>query len=508
MIKLIMLNSIYLKNFKSFKELKELELKPITILSGTNSCGKSSILQSILLLKQTLESKNINQTALLNGRFVHLGVFENLIYEKNAKESITFRLKFKISKEDYSAKARGDIPLHYYLRDLLSEEHYDLPKAEYLFTYTITLKISDSEKKKSYVKPIKVESIHYLSEIVTQEKKKYKGSEISICENLDNKIDNLFTISWKNLTNKRFDKEGSEKSGSEKGTIRFINLFPSNFEFNNGENITRDFFPIEITFHYFQQLLRYTTSKISYIGPLREEPSRRYIYEDEVIEIGIKGENAAYIFLSEQDEIIEKLFFFDSNTEKFIPESNISLAEAIRKWTTLMNINGFKADPQNELIQLNLDSNSGKKTTVNIADVGFGVSQIFPIILEGIRIPHGGTLLLEQPEIHLHPNLQMQLADYLLALALSGKNIIAETHSDHLINRLIRRIVEDNVYNLRDLVAIYFIRPSENGAFFEEIEIDAVNGIINWPDDFFDQTASEQEKIIKASISKRQSLRK
>ena len=73
-----MLESIALENFKSFKELPELKIKPITILCGTNSCGKSSILQSILLLKQTVESKNPNLTLLLNGRFVHLGTFDNM----------------------------------------------------------------------------------------------------------------------------------------------------------------------------------------------------------------------------------------------------------------------------------------------------------------------------------------------------------------------------------------------------------------------------------------------
>jgi predicted ATPase len=115
----------------------------------------------------------------------------------------------------------------------------------------------------------------------------------------------------------------------------------------------------------------------------------------------------------------------------------------------------------------------------------------------------GNTLLLEQPEIHLHPNLQMQLSDYFISLALSGKNIIAETHSDHIINRLVRRIVEDEKYNLKDLIGIYFIKPSENGAIFEEIEISDNKGITNWPIDFFDQTANEQMKIMQAGIKKR-----
>jgi predicted ATPase len=168
-----------------------------------------------------------------------------------------------------------------------------------------------------------------------------------------------------------------------------------------------------------------------------------------------------------------------------------------------MGIKGFNPEALNEVISLNMKASLFNDTKVSIADVGFGISQIFPIILEGLRIPKGSTLLLEQPEIHLHPNLQMQMADYFIGLALSGKNIIAETHSDHVINRLVRRIIQDKEYNLVDKIGIYFISQTENGSEIQEIKIDDKRGIVNWPKDFFDQTATEQELIIRAGIEKR-----
>ena len=173
-----------------------------------------------------------------------------------------------------------------------------------------------------------------------------------------------------------------------------------------------------------------------------------------------------------------------------------------------MNIKNLKPEPVNEIIYLNLNSNLSDGTRVSIADTGFGVSQIFPIVLEGLRMSTGDTLLLEQPEIHLHPNLQMQLADYFIALALSNKKVIVETHSDHIINRLVRRIVEDSKFNLKDMVSIYFIKMTEDGAKSEEISINDSFGITNWPEDFFDQTAVEQENIIKAGLKKRRSTSK
>ncbi len=172
-----------------------------------------------------------------------------------------------------------------------------------------------------------------------------------------------------------------------------------------------------------------------------------------------------------------------------------------------MKIKDLRPETTNEIIYLNLNSSSADKTRVNIADVGFGVSQIFPIVLEGLRMPKGNTLLLEQPEIHLHPNLQMQMADYFISLALSNKKVIVETHSDHIINRLVRRIVEDEQFNLKELIGIYFIKPTENGSVYEEICIDDKRGIINWPIDFFDQTATEQEKILQAGLKKRKAER-
>ena len=248
-------------------------------------------------------------------------------------------------------------------------------------------------------------------------------------------------------------------------------------------------------------------SSVTYVGPLREEPSRRYIYEDEVLEVGIKGENAAYIYTSEQDTVLHDHYLYDSKESTFKLVSSIKVSDAVTHWLDLMDIKGFKPEPSNEIIYLNLNSGSSEKTRVNIADVGFGVSQIFPIILEGIRMNKGNTLLLEQPEIHLHPNLQMQMADYFISLALSRKRLIVETHSDHIVNRLVRRIVEDERDSLSDLIAIYFIRMTDQGAEYEEVNIDPKKGIINWPTDFFDQTATEQERILQAGLEKRSKQR-
>ncbi len=450
-----MISQISLENFKGFQSLNNLQFKPITILCGTNSCGKSSILQSILLLKQTIESQTLHQPLLLNDRFVRLGTFENIVFEKDLNKIVSFEFSFKFTSNDLRWG-----PRHMYetLRSLL---HFDR-RAEYYIHYKISVKTIIDEKKKDYLKPIKLDKLKIESETITLNGHAISGRSLEIDVIEEDKF---------------FIKENKDNESN-------------------------------LLIRKISDVLQYIFSLYTYIGPLREEPSRRYIYENEIFEIGIKGENAAYIYLTEQDTTVDYYYSYNRHTNSFEMKFETTLAQAVQDWLAIMNIYDFKPEHTKEIIYLNLNSNISNFTRVNIADVGFGVSQVFPIVLEGLRMQKGNTLMLEQPEIHLHPNLQMQMADFFISLAMSKKKVVVETHSDHIINRLVRRIVEDETSQLKDLIAIYFIKPTENGSTYEEIIIDETRGVINWPVDFFDQTATEQEQIIKAGLKKRKLLRK
>lgn len=503
-----MLETISLKNFKGFNNLENLKVKPITILCGTNSCGKSSILQSILLLKQTIESQNPNQILLLNGRLVHLGSFENIIFEQNLDNKLTFELNFKITKEDRRSASRANsIPLSFSLRELFSRRN--LPQNHDISIYTkVILKLPKARsKRKSYIKTITVEQFQFSIEALGSENQKIPGAFIDI-KLIDN---DSYTINWKNLRNRISREELVNTGVIPSAKIKFTSLFsigPISVEKDSEKNVSLSDVDVSFSIYRISNLLQTIFSSYSYLGPLREEPSRRYIYEDEITEIGIKGENAAYIYLIDQDKTVSNHYFYDKRTNSFKQKKELTLSAAVQEWLDLMNIRGFKSELKNEIVYLNLNSSSASRTRVSIADVGFGVSQIFPIILEGLRMPLRNTLLLEQPEIHLHPNLQMQLADYFIALAQSGKKVMVETHSDHIINRLVRRIVEDETGILNNLIGIYFINATDSGSTYEEICIDENFGITNWPVDFFDQAALEQENILKAGLRKRQLSRK
>ena len=177
--------------------------------------------------------------------------------------------------------------------------------------------------------------------------------------------------------------------------------------------------------------------------------------------------------------------------------------DLLKSWLEYLGLGEYKISGESGTVDVYINDN-------NIVDVGFGVSQVLPIIVQGLNLTEEQLLLLEQPEIHLHPKMQMRLTDFLIELAYSNRNLIIETHSDHIINRLIRRILEDDsdvLYN--DLIKIYYFeKESDEPTIKKEIEIDPCSGIVNWPDGFFDQFQNEQEKIIRAGINKRKSKRK
>lgn len=489
-----MLTNITLENFKAFQKLNNLKIKPVTILCGTNSCGKSSILQSILLMKQTLESKNPNQNLLLNGRFTKLGYFEDIIYQKNKENEVKFVLDFENGTNKVVTFSEFGI-----FGNVVQKDPYG-------FNYFSHVEISF---KKSLNGNNKFNG-----------NMNYEISKINIKINANNDVtdedlgnvlithqeDKNYKVIWNNVRINR------EYSGEEIFKIDFSNLFVFDFNFPELRKIDKaykqaEFYNLIRVFVALNDVLKDIYSKYTYLGPLRGEPEREYIYRDEVVEIGNKGENAAFLYLSEQNKPIDNHFFYNTIKDEFETINHLALKDALNKWFDLMKIDNFDGEIINKIIYLSLNASKYDETKVGIADVGFGVSQIFPILLEGLRMPLGATLLLEQPEIHLHPNLQMQMADYFIALALSGKRVIAETHSDHIVNRLVRRIVEDETHNLKDLIGIYFIKPSENGSIYEEINIDDTKGITNWPSDFFDQAASESMKIMQAGLKKRKNQR-
>jgi predicted ATPase len=127
---------------------------------------------------------------------------------------------------------------------------------------------------------------------------------------------------------------------------------------------------------------------------------------------------------------------------------------------------------------------------VLITDVGFGISQVLPVLTQSYYAPPNSTILLEQPELHLHPSVQKGLADFFITAAFARENgvprntqFLIESHSEHFLRRLQRRIAEERLHP-RD-VALYFCETTAEGSAIRELDVDLFGDIRDWPRDFF-----------------------
>jgi predicted ATPase len=115
----------------------------------------------------------------------------------------------------------------------------------------------------------------------------------------------------------------------------------------------------------------------------------------------------------------------------------------------------------------------------------------------------GSLVLLEQPELHLHPAVQQRLGDFLLACARSGRQLLVETHSEYLIARLRFRAVEDRTDRTRDQFTVVFAKRDDRGRTRFESAFANRYGAIDWPPGFFDQSQEESRRIVTEAVERR-----
>ena len=154
-------------------------------------------------------------------------------------------------------------------------------------------------------------------------------------------------------------------------------------------------------------------------------------------------------------------------------------------------------------------TSTGIKT--NLPDVGFGVSQVLPVIVESFYTAPNSTVVIEQPELHLHPRVQAFLANLFVEAIHARENgtdrrvqFLIESHSEHFVYRLQRLIAEQVLKP--DEVALYFCRPGSDGSIIEPLELNEDGDIINWPENFFGDEM-EDVRIRMAAAATRASQR-
>jgi predicted ATPase len=181
-----------------------------------------------------------------------------------------------------------------------------------------------------------------------------------------------------------------------------------------------------------------------------------------------------------------------------------SLEERVAYWLKELGlIHSFSVEPIAEgsnLYQV-LVRKSASSAKVLIPDVGFGVSQILPVLVLCYYVPDGATILLEQPEIHLHPSVQSGLADVFIDVAKNRNvQIILESHSEHLLRRLQLRTAERRISP--DDTALYFCEITSEGSLLTQLDVNMFGEIRNWPEEFFGDEFGEMAAITRAAMQR------
>lgn len=448
-----MLKKISLSNFKAFEEMKELEIKNLTVVVGRNSCGKSSLMQSLLLLKQTLDSQN-NTPLCLDGKYLKFSNLKELSFglPKINSAKIGYEL-FLDSEED---KASGSVKIGY--KNTKIDGGYTPSLSEY--KVSVNNKIEDSTTSFTGISKNKAKILvkNFIKHFVDGE-----GSELSDV----NVAFHKFLPEYIQLKFNGINNEGKLEEKVIK--IPFFAVMDEEMEINS--------------------LLNSELKNIRYLSPVRAKPERAYVhYSQDVSQLNEDGSNSAHILWSKRSEKVQW-------KNKYFP-----LAIAVNKCIETIGLSQeISPDKVGDIIYKVGIKESSSGADVSLADVGFGYSQVIPIILMGLLNGKENLMLVEQPEIHLHPSSAANLADLFLGFAENDKRFIIETHSQEFINKLRLRVIQNP--ELKKKINIVFVEQNKGcGSNIKQFEINEDGMFPEWPEGFLDESESLARQILEARL--------
>jgi predicted ATPase len=429
-----------IENFKAFNKA-EIEIKPITILVGPNSGGKTSILNAIKLMKQTLIDENSNILK-LHG-INDFGKFEDVLNQSSNQKHIGFKFDFEDGSYFGMSIAKtneGDL----FVKDFSC----DNGKFEYKIEGVKKLLTPDSQK------PIYIPENFKFNSPGNED---LFGDFYPIVS-----INNFFCI-IENFTGKENRKTLFE---------RFYKLYLESNLPKVSESYINDFF-LDFS-HLYSRIsegsedlyksIKSEFEKINCIGPLRSAPRRTYNAEH-FDTIGFKGKNVIQI-MDENSQIRSEL----NNVLR-----KLDLAYGSR-------VVEEKDDKESISLKLKVDLT---RAEVNLVDVGCGTSQILPIIVQSLLADGNNLTVIEQPEVHLHPKVQAELGSFFVESIRKhrGKYLI-ETHSEYFVERIKTHIMKDPT--LSENIKIYYVERNRKIGFsdIKEIKIGPTGEYSKLPDDF------------------------
>lgn len=433
-----MFTSLKLTNFKAWRDSGEIELAPVTLLLGSNSTGKSSLIQSLLLLKQTVTSPDRSIHLNLGGDevndYFNFGHFTDVLTQGATPRQFGISFGF------------GGLSL---LRRRTSEI---VPHGKFSATYAmnssgaaITQECHLEGKNRSFraVRRDKgAYSIYVGDEGQPREKSRTFAPERSIA----------------------LPSEAIQLLGLDGGFAQDLSL-----------------------------AIRRELENIAYLGPLRRKPERDYVWnKTRPGDLGIDGFgsiNALFssAFIKAKDDGEDII----AGVSKYLARMGVAERLEVRqlghstRYEIVVHRDGVEA---------------------NLRDVGIGISQVLPVLTLAYYVPVGSTILLEEPEIHLHPLAQSVLAELFVEISNERKvQFIVETHSEHLFRRMQTLLAKEKV-TLKNC-AMYFVERNGADAKLLRLEANEYGTINNWPPKFFGDAMGEAREQAKARAERESAVK-
>ena len=418
---------IAVSGYKSIRQEQQIDIRPLTILAGANSSGKSSIMQPLLLLKQTLEASYDPGPLLLDGPNVRFNEASQLFFTGKGTHEKEFRVTIRVGrKKGYTLHfAKGE-------KRGLNLSQMDTHQAG--ATLVLTPKLSSQEI-----------------------------------------IDALAAPEFRDLARRlplSLDESGQEAPYEVVRNRCFLELRRHKGYTLSRANLVPD------------DVLR----PIIHLPGLRGNPTRTYpvaavgrafpgAFEDYIASIIARWQN-------------------DKNTA-YLQQLGQNLHQLGLTWKV-------EARPLDDTkVELRVgrtlsSSRGGAKDMVNVADVGFGVSQTLPVLVALLVARPGQIVYLEQPEIHLHPRAQDAMAGILADAARRGVRVVVETHSSILL--LAIQTLVANAELSPDLVALHWFRRDDGGeTYIESAKLDQAGAFGDWPEDFGEVTLNAEQRYLDAA---------
>jgi predicted ATPase len=417
-----MLKGLQLGNFKSWREVNA-PLAPITGFFGTNSSGKSSLLQALLLMKQSAENSDIQQVLEFGNdkTLVDLGGFRDVIFQNDAQQKLSLGLTYETSQFEFVDKIQFISVIS------LFKNKVELDS----FTYNFGVSAIGTPPADT-VRSMGIE----MNDFTRHSQKYYRFSG-----------------------NERPDEHSQEFSDTAESTFEFV------------------------------------LSQVSYLGSYRTSPKRSvYSWTGAApSNVGQQGENAIAALLAAR---VGDNKVGDIPLENYIAEKlkDLGLIDSFRLEELREGTNIFRV----------LVRHTPESPEVFLTDVGSGVSQVLSVLVQCYYAPEGSTIVLELPELHLHPSVQSGLADIFIdAYQKRRVQIIFESHSEHLLRRLQRRIAEETPEISPTTVNLYFCSLENGESKLEPLQLDEYGNIHNYPKDFFGDRFEEMAAMTEAGIERR-----